>query len=1152
MSKCENLLRVLMLIVLGAAPARAEAVRLEIISREPVNGSYELIKGRIHGEIDPKDPHNAIIQDIELAPRNGRGKVEYVATFALVRPVDLSRTPRVLLYQVVNRGTGQAVAYPEGYISLVSGWEGGVIPTASNQTIVVPIAKNHDGSPITGPVLARFVDVPNGASTAPIHLASLGTPQPYPPLDLVQPKATLTWHTSENYSGQRDESHTVARADWAFASCEKAPWPGTPDPSHICLKDGFRADRIYELVYTAKDPLVLGIGLAATRDIASFFHHAKADASGTPNPVAGAIDRVVSVGNSQSGNFIRTFIHLGFNQDEHNRIVWDGAFPRIAARQTPMNLRFALPGGAAGMYEPGSDGVVWWTRYEDKTRGLKTASLLDRCTATNTCPKVIEAFGSSEFWGLRMSPDFVGTDAKHDLPLPDNVRRYYYPGTTHGGGRGGFSVDVAAPVAGTCTLPPNPNPEEEQTRALTRALVEWVTSGTPPPDSRYPTRARGDLVPATRAAIGLPDIPGLPFSDRVLNQLLRYDFGAGFRPADLSGVISVVPPRVLGVLPTYVPRVNEDGNETAGVPSVLMQAPLGTYLGWNTYRSGFFAGQGCGFQGGWIPFAKTKAERVANHDPRLSLEERYGTLENYVSIVKRAADQAVRDRFLLPDDAARILKQAETSNILPHAAAGSASSSTWCEQLASIKLPNATVTLARPYPAGEFSPPTPTRRISVPAFCRVAVTATPTPDSDIKIEVWLPDGDGWNGKLLGTDNGGFSGAINYPALGAAVTRGYAGVSTDTGHTGDQLDFGIGHPEKIADWAYRSVHEMTTIAKAVVERAKGRAPSKSYFSGCSTGGQQALSEAQRYPTDYDGVVAGDPGNNRINLIYGFLWSWLATHDSDGVPILPTAKLPALAKAAVSACDRNDGVEDGIIGDPRRCSFDPVVLACKGTDTDACLTAEQVEAARKVYAGAKSRSGQQLYPGWAPGSEAGWGTYITNPKEPVRIGLFRGWVFDNTGWDPRSFDWDKDVATVNAKYPMLNAMATDYSAFKARGGRLIMYTGLADPVTSPFDTIDYYESVAKANGGIDATKSFYRFFPAPGMAHCGGGAGPNTFDALGALESWVEKGTAPDAIPASHSSNGRVDRTRPLCAYPAVAKYSGHGSIDDAANFSCVAQ
>jgi hypothetical protein len=1144
-------------LVLGSTPVRGEVVRIDIASREPMNngqavgaaGPFQLVRGKVYGEIDPSDPHNRIIQDVDLAPRNAHGKVEYVATFALAKPVDMARSARVLLYRVVNRGNGQAVASPEGYVSLVSGWQGDVIPTPNNQTIVAPIAKQKDGSPITGPVLARFIDVPGGASTAPIRLASLGTPQPYPPVDLAQPQARLTWHASETYDGVQGASHAVPRADWAFADCTATPWPGTPDPSRICLKDGFRADRIYELVYTARDPLVLGVGLAAMRDVVSFFRYEARDAAGTPNPVADAIDHAVSVGDSQSGNLIRTFIHLGFNQDERNRIVWDGAFPRIAARQTPVNLRFALPGGAAGLYEPGSDGVVWWTRYVDNARGLKAAGLLDRCTATRTCPKVIEAFGSAEFWGLRLSPDLIGTDARRDLPLPANVRRYYYPGTTHGGGHGGFRVDATAAADSRCTLPDNPNPEADQTRALTRALVEWVTTGTPPPASRYPTLAHGDLVPATRAAIGLPDIPGLPFNDRILNPVVRYDFGAGFDAVDLSGVMSVVPPRILGVVPTYVPCVDEDGNETAGVPSVQMQAPLGTYLGWNTVRSGFFAGQGCGFQGGWIPFAKTKAERLAKHDPRLSLEERYGTHDAYAALVRRVADQAVRDRFLLPEDAARIVRDADASDVLRQTPPPEPVS-TPCEQLTSLVLPNAAVTLARAYPAGEFAATPTSRAVRVPAFCRVAMTVRPTPDSDIKVEVWLPDGERWNGKLLGTDNGGFSGAINYAALARAITLGYAATSTDTGHSGDQMDFGIGHPEKIVDWAYRSIHEMTVVAKVVVEKATGRAPRRSYFSGCSTGGQQALSEAQRYPADYDGIVAGAPGNNRVNLIYGFLWSWLATHDAHGSPILPTAKLPALAKAAVAACDRIDGLEDGLISDPASCHFDPTVLACTTAESDQCLTPAQIEAVKKIYAGARTRSGHQLYPGWAPGSESGWGTYIIDPREPVRVGLFRGWLFQNPAWDPRSFDWDTDVAAVNAAYPFLSAMSTDYSAFKARGGRLILYTGLADPVVSPFDTIAYYESVAHAMGGMAAVQSFFRFFPAPGMAHCRGGAGPNTFDALAALDAWVEHGTAPDSIPASHSTAGTVDRTRPLCAYPAVARYGGTGSIDDAASFTCM--
>lgn len=671
-TNARNAVAALALAGLTASPAPAEVVRLEILSREPMlsapldgqAGAYEIIRGRIHGELDPEDRHNRIIQDLALAPRNARGRVPYVATFALAKPVDLSKAARVLVYRVVNRGNGQAVASPEGYISLVSGWQGDVVPTDSNQTIVVPVARGRGGAAITGPVVARFHDLPPDATTAPIRLASLGTAQPYLPVDLEQPRARVTWHTRETYAGQTDARQTVPRGDWAFANCETVPFPGTPDPSRLCLKDGFRADRLYELTYTAKDPLVLGVGLAATRDVVAFFRHAKADASGTPNPVAGVIDHVVSIGDSQSGNFIRTFVHLGFNEDERGRIVWDGAFPRIAARQTPMNLRFGMPGGAAGMYEPGSDGVVWWARYEDRARGLKTASLLDRCTVTKTCPKIVEAFGSAEFWGLRMSPDLIGTDAAADLPLPDNVRRYYYPSTTHGGGRGGFPIDTPASPGGACTLPANPNPQVEQTRALTQALIAWVSKGTPPPPSRYPTLANGDLVPATGSAIGMPAIPGLPPLDRALNPVLHYDFGEGFEAADLSGVMATAPPRIVGVLPTYVPRVNADGNETSGVPSVQLQAPLGTYLGWNTIRAGFFAGQGCGFQGGWIPFAATRAARERSNDPRPSLEERYGTRANYLAIVRKAIDAAVADRFLLPDDAARLWHEAEASRVL--------------------------------------------------------------------------------------------------------------------------------------------------------------------------------------------------------------------------------------------------------------------------------------------------------------------------------------------------------------------------------------------------------------------------------------------------------------------------------------------------------
>jgi len=658
--------------LVAGSPAAAQVTRLEITGRDPVAngqvfgdvGAYEVIRGRAHGELDPRDRRNRIIQDVELAPRNARGCVEYVATFALMKPVDMTRASGVLVYSVVNRGNGAPSPGPEGHVSLVSGWQGDVIPTNNNQTIQVPLARRADGTPVTGPVLARFWDLPPGTRTEAIRIGSLGTA--FYPAASDSSAATLTYHTAETVTGEKTGTGTVARGDWAFADCRTTPFPGTPDPSRLCLKDGFEAGRVYELVYTAKDPLVLGIGLAATRDIVAFFRHALADSLGTSNPVARSITHAVALGTSQSGNLIKTFIHLGFNEDLTGRIVWDGVFPYIAARQTPLNFRFAAPGGAGTLYEPGSEPVLWWGRYTDATRGRRTASLLDRCTATRTCPKVIEAFGSTEFWNLRMSPGLVGTDAVSDIPLPANVRRYYMPGTTHGGGAGGF--ERAQKPNNRCALPQNPNPMADTMRALTVALVEWVVKNIPPPPSRYPTIAERTLVQATRAATGFPSIPGVDFPDNLVNAVLEYDFGSTFDYDDMSGVIARQPPAIMKVLPTLVPRVNLDGNEIAGVASVLHQAPLGTYLGWNLQAVGFFKGQLCGFVGGYVPFAATRTERLDAADPRLSLEERYGSQEGYMCVVTRAAERLVRERLLLREDAERVVKLAASTRVLPPSA----------------------------------------------------------------------------------------------------------------------------------------------------------------------------------------------------------------------------------------------------------------------------------------------------------------------------------------------------------------------------------------------------------------------------------------------------------------------------------------------------
>lgn len=660
-----------------AASAQAKVTRIVIEQKQSPAyegksfgsvGQYEILTGRAYGELDPKDPHNTIITDLQSAPRNARGMVEYVATFTLVKPVDLTKANGVLLYAVPNRGnrisipafsttggvageTGDEFFLKRGYVILHSGWQGDLLPRPGAETITVPIAKNPDGSSITGLALALFNNMPSGTNTLPLPAAREAG-------SLNTAKAALTKRTSEEGA-----IIPLSGADWAFADCGKTPFPGVPDANKVCVKGGFDPAYLYELSYTAKDPLVLGIGFAATRDINAFFRRAVRDDSNQANPVAGKITHAIAQGISQSGNFIKTFIHLGFNQDETNRIVWDGANDHIAGRQLAMNIRFATPGGAANLYEAGSEPPLWWGDYADTTRGQKAASMLDRCRATKTCPKIFETFGSSEFWGLRMSPNLLGTKADVDIPLPPNVRRYYFPGTTHGGGRGGFSTDVPA-AAGTCELPSNPNPQAETMRALILALTEWVVKDATPPPSVYPRLDQGQLVRPDHRAIGFPVIPGAPLPDNMINPLLDYDYGPEFKYKDLSGVMAMQPPLIKRVLPMLVPKVDADGNETSGIQSPLLQAPLGTYLGWNVTRTGFYKGRGCGFAGGFIPFAKTKAERLATGDPRPSLEERYHDHAGYVAVVKKAVEGLLHQHFLLPEDAERLIRQAEESNVL--------------------------------------------------------------------------------------------------------------------------------------------------------------------------------------------------------------------------------------------------------------------------------------------------------------------------------------------------------------------------------------------------------------------------------------------------------------------------------------------------------
>lgn len=650
--------------VMSATPAaQARVARIAIDKVDSPEPGLERIDGRAFGELDPSDAGNAIITDIALAPRNAAGKVEYVSRFTITRPADPAKLSGVLWYDIVNRGApvtpGEGATRPTdfGHVSLISGWQGDLAQTPKNWAVQVPVAVNPDGSPITGPVMARLADVPAGTKSRP--LVMLAAPIPYDAASLETRRAQLITKQSEKRTGEVAGVSEVPSDAWSFGDCSSVPFPGAPNPRMLCLREGFNPALLYELHYEARDPKVLGIGFAAIRDVASFFRYADKDDAGTPNPLAGHIKHAIVQGISQSGNTLKTFLLLGFNRDEGGHIVFDGANPHIAGRLTALNVRFGVPSGSGTLYEPGGEGVLWWTPYQDKARGRVAAGLLDRCTASGTCPKIFETFGSSEFNARLMTVALTGTSGHADLPVPANVRRYYFPGVTHNGDpQGGFQRE-GRPAPG-CVMARNPNPETETMNALQVALVDWVTKGRQPPASIYPTYAAHDLVANTREAMGYPAIPNAPSPTGMAVGLMDYDFGTALAYNDFSGVITRQPPAIRQTIPPAMPRVGADGNELVGLASVLHQAPLGTYTGWNTTAGGFFKGQPCGggLTGGYVPFAKTRAERTASGDPRPSLEERYGTRAGYMCVVRAAVRAQLAARTLLPRDAERLVARA--------------------------------------------------------------------------------------------------------------------------------------------------------------------------------------------------------------------------------------------------------------------------------------------------------------------------------------------------------------------------------------------------------------------------------------------------------------------------------------------------------------
>jgi feruloyl esterase len=504
-------------------------------------------------------------------------------------------------------------------------------------------------------------------------------------------------------------------------------------------------------------------------------------------------------------------------------------------------------------------------------------------------------------------------------------------------------------------------------------------------------------------------------------------------------------------------------------------------------------------------------------------------------------------------------------------------------------LAKAKVVSAETVAGGAFAPPAymtpwlvgdPSFYKGLPSFCRVVVEAVPSADSDIKIEVWMPADAAhpWNGRFRGQGNGGFAGEIDYRGLGGAVLQGYASAGTNTGHSagGTDASWALGHPEKVIDFGYRAIHEMTQVAKTVITAFYGNKPQHSYFGACSNGGRQALMEAQRFPEDYDGILAGAPANFWTHLLTKALADAQAT-TLDPASYIPASKLPAIAKAVIAECDAKDGVSDGVLNDPRQCQFDPATLLCKAGDSNECLTAKQVTALKKLYEGPRDAKGNLIFPGYLPGAEegpGGWGTWITGmaPGKSLLfafgVGYFSNMVYEKADWNYRDTKVEEALKIAEEKTAkILNATDPNLGPFKARGGKLILYHGWNDAAISALNTIDYYKSVVNRMGAKEAD-AFLRLYLEPAMQHCAGGPGPDAFGQFGfaaqndsqhnvdlAIEQWVEKGTPPGVIIATkyvgdEPANG-VKLSRPLCPYPQVAKYKGSGDTNDAANFVCAA-
>jgi hypothetical protein len=651
---------VLGMTLLGWTPsvdARIRSITLDPPIPFPDVGSpYVVITGTAIGEIDPRDPLDGVIQDIHLAPRDPKNLVLYSSQIAIVTPVDLSTGNHTMLVNVVNRGNpnvydvgSDLFLLKQGFSVVFAGWQADLLPVAGSfLTMSAPVAHHRNGDTITGIVRSEFT-LSVAASTQNIVAGFSTNTAGYPTVSPDNSQDTMTMRVHQD-----DPKLPIANTDWAYADCSTVPFPGVPNPQKVCLRNGFDTNHIYELVYTARDPIVMGLGLAAIRDVASFLRYADKDDVGSPNPLAGAIKYALLYGFSQAAAVSRSYLSLGFNEDEAHRQVFDGMQPERSTRRNPINVRFSQPGRLSGGTQhteaqyPGSDSPNTYGDMLDLLPGIR-GGLLDRCRRTGTCPKIVHTMGDNEYWessGAGVTTDVFG---RSDLSLPDNVRIYQFASTQHGG----FSPVAPLPTStGICQFLPNSNSYTYHLRALLMALQQWVAFGTPPPPSTYSRIDRKTLVPLAKFLFPPNPLLPNPAPQTIFHRRQLFDRGPHYDADDVSGIISVEPPNLVADYPSpLVPQVDPDGNGIDGVRTLTLQVPLGTYTGWNIRGEGFSEGDACDLVGSYMPFPVTRVQRGATGDPRLSLEERYGTLANYTARATAAANSLVAQRLLLPSDA---------------------------------------------------------------------------------------------------------------------------------------------------------------------------------------------------------------------------------------------------------------------------------------------------------------------------------------------------------------------------------------------------------------------------------------------------------------------------------------------------------------------